>query len=365
LATLPAEARAALDHDESLVDAALQSGLSHSRRTSASTYWRIWSNFCLQHQLEPYMPQGPNAVYWLEIFAVRVRTGQLSASNLPVRADTVADALAHVGTAHTMANFRDPRHNSGTNTLHPRLIRILNGFRKQDSPATRVLPIPVQVLQRAFAIAVLQNTLLSLGAADLIWLAFFFLLRPGEYTVTGTEPHPFTLADVRLWHNSTPLDPITAPADQLLHATFVVLIFTDQKNAVRGETVGHGRSGDPHACPVLSTVRRILHLRTFNASPSTPLCALNARGGSVSAAAITSLLRLGGAAYAATNNNIALPVLHQKALRATGASALLSQGASVVTIKLLGHWKSDAALRYLHLQSKMSALAPSMLSALQ
>jgi hypothetical protein len=79
----------------------------------------------------------------------------------------------------------------------------------------------------------------------------------------------------------------------------------------------------------------------------------------------TSLLRLGGAAFAATNNNIALPVLHQKALRATGASALLSQGASILTIKLLGRWKSDAALRYLHLQSQMSALAPSMLSALQ
>jgi hypothetical protein len=61
-------------------------------------------------------------------------------------------------------------------------------------------------------------------------------------------------SDVCLWHNSTPLNPITAPANQLLQATFVVLIFTNQKNAVRGETVGHGRSGDSHACPVLSTV---------------------------------------------------------------------------------------------------------------
>jgi hypothetical protein len=112
----------------------------------------------------------------------------------------------------------------------------------------------VQILYRAFAIALLQNTPLALGAADLIWLAFFFLLRPGEYTIAGKAPHPFTLADVRLWHNTTPIDPLTAPPDTLLSATFVVLIFTDQKNAVRGETVGHGRSGDPHACPVLATV---------------------------------------------------------------------------------------------------------------
>jgi hypothetical protein len=89
---------------------------------------------------------------------------------------------------------------------------------------------------------------------------FFFLLCPCEYTITGTAPHLFTLADVRLWHNTTPIDPLTAPPDILLSATFVVLIFTDQKDAVRGETVGHCHSGDPHACPVLATVQHILHL---------------------------------------------------------------------------------------------------------
>jgi hypothetical protein len=64
-------------------------------------------------------------------------------------------------------------------------------------------------------------------------------------------------------------------------------------------------------------------------------------------------------------NNITLPVLHQKALGPTGTSARLSQGASYSTIKLLGRWKSDSALLYLHLQSRMSALAPSMLTALR
>jgi hypothetical protein len=133
---------------------------------------------------------------------------------------------------------------------------------------------------------------------------------------------------------------------------------------VRGETVGHGRSGDPNACPVLATVRRILHLRLFNAPPDTPLCALDATGRSITGAAITSLLRKGGAAYA-LSTNITLPPIHQRALRPTGASALLSEGASYSTIKLLGRWKSDAALRYLHLQNRMSALAPSMLNALR
>jgi hypothetical protein len=305
-------------------------------------------------------------VYWLEIFAVRVRTGRLSASNKPVRADTVADALAHVGSAHTMANLRDPRHVPGTTTMHPRLTRILNGFRKADSAPTRVLPIPLHALHHACSIARMHNTPLSCGAADLIWLAFFFLLRPGEYTIAGLAPHPFTLADVRFWHNTTPIDPLTASPEDLLSATFVVLIFTDQKNSVRGETVGHGLSGDPHACPVLSTVRRVLHLRSFNAPPHTPLCMLDATGRSITPSAITSLLRQGALAFSIATNAV-LPTIYQKALRSTGASALLSQGVDQTTIKLLGRWKSESALRYLHLQthSRMECFAPSMLRALR
>jgi hypothetical protein len=350
----------------------LRSGLSIGRQTAATTYWNIWSNFRLQHNLEPYITQGSDAIYWLQIFAVRVRNGWLSASNNPVRADMVADALTHIGTAHTMANQRDPRLVPGSTALHPRLTCILNGFqkedsapsRKEDSAPSRVLPIPVQVLQRAAAIALLQNTALSLSAADLIWLAFFFLLRPGEYTITGKSPHPFTLADVRLWHHDTPIDPLMALPDSLILATFVILIFTDQKNAVRSETVGHGRSGDPQACPVLAVVCRILHLCSFDAPPNTQLCTLNATGSSIPAKSITALCHQGGLAFSVCNN-VTLPILHQKAIRATGASALLAQGANYKTIKLLGRWKSNAAMRYLHLQSRMSALAPSMLNALR
>jgi hypothetical protein len=161
-----------------------------------------------------------------------------------------------------------------------------------------------------------------------------------------------------------PIDPLTASPDSLLSATFVILIFVDQKNAVRGKTVGHGHSGDPQACPVLAIVCRILHLHSFNAPPHMPLCALNATGSSISARSITALLHQGGLAFSICNN-ITLPILHQKGQRATGASALLAQGANFKTIKLLGRWKSDAAMQYLHLQSRMFALALSTLNTLR
>jgi hypothetical protein len=70
--TLSDAARDELERDSVLIHEALQSGLSHGRRTTAQTYWRIWETFCQQFELEPYMAQGPDAIYWLQIFAIRV-----------------------------------------------------------------------------------------------------------------------------------------------------------------------------------------------------------------------------------------------------------------------------------------------------
>jgi hypothetical protein len=196
-----------------------------------------------------------------------------------------------------------------------------------------------------------------------MWLAFFFLLRLGEYTLSGPSPHPFRLCDVRLWHHQTPIDPLTAPPAVLLTATFVVLIFNKQKSSVRGETVGHGLSGNPYACPVKATIRRVLHLRSFNAPPTTPLCAVDNIHRTIQPSSILAFLRQGGAAHA-IHTNTEFQRIHLKALRATGASALLSVGTDYTTIKLLGRWKSDSALRYLHLQNnaRMSTFAPRMLA---
>jgi hypothetical protein len=359
--TLSDAARDELERDSVLIHEALQSGLSHGRRTAAQTYWGIWETFCQQFELEPYMAQGPDAIYWLQIFAIRVRTGRLSASHKFVRADTVADALSHVASAHTMANHRDPRHLLGTTVLHPRLARILKGFRNVDSAPARVLPIPLQALHHACSIARAEATPTSEAAADLMWLAFFFLLRPGEFMLSGRNPHPFTLADVRLWNGTLPIDPLTASPTDLLSSTFVALIFTEQKNAVRGEIVG---SGDPHACPVLATVRRVIDLRMSNAPSETPLCYYGSTRQQVKSAAVTSLLRAGAQSYSLHTNTPIAPI-QLKALRATAASALLARGTDTTTIKLLGRWRSEAALRYLHLQthSLMSPFAGVMLQA--
>jgi len=90
-------------------------------------------------------------------------------------------------------------------------------------------------------------------------LAFFFLLRPGEYTDNDgdTDKHPFLLENVQLFIGDTRLNLLTDPDLRLKQARFASLTFTTQKNGVQGEVIGLACSGDAVMCPVKAIVRRI------------------------------------------------------------------------------------------------------------
>jgi hypothetical protein len=348
--TLPAVARNELGNDARLVQEAMRSGISHGRHTAAHMYWHQWLHFCRQYELVPYLTQGSNAIGWLQIFAQRVRNGRLSASHNNVQAGTMADAITFVASAHTMAGLPDPHLILGSHTIDPCLARLICAYRKLDPAPDRVQLIPLNVLRHACRIAQSAVNPTSLAAADLMWMAFFFFLHPGIYTDNSDSAHPFTLADVRLWVGTTQIDPLTASLDSLRSATFVALVFSDKKNAVCGEVVGHGLLGHLAACPVKAIVRCLTHLRSHNAAATTPLSAVGPTLHHLTTHSIIKLLRQGGTVYLAMASN-PLPPIHLKALHATGAMALLGRDVQTSKIQLIGRWKSDSMLRYLQLQS--------------
>jgi hypothetical protein len=249
-----------------------------------------------------------------------------------------------------MAGLPDPRLIAGSPTFDPRLARLVGAYRKLDPAPKRVQPISLDVLHQACNIAQAAADPESVAAADLMWTAFFFLLRPGEYMNNADGAHPFSLSDVRLWVVTKQINPLTASIASLHSATFVALVFGNQKNAVRGKVVGHGCSGNQLACPVKAIVRRLEHLRHHNAPASTPLCAVGPNFRSLPLGKITRLLRQGGVAYSLATSN-PLPPINLKALRASGATALMGRDVHTSKIQLIGCWKSDSMLRYLHLQS--------------
>ena len=346
---LSPDLRNELISDTSAVNEALSAGISPGRRSMAASYAQRWYSFCQQHQLDPYLSTCPDPVAWLQIFALRVRDGRFSASGNAVRSSTVADALHAVAQTFTSVGRPDPRWAAGSNTTDTRLTRLLRSFAKLDAPPTRVKPLPLALLHLATNIALQANDVASLAASDLMWLAFFFLLRPGEYSNAGPSSHPFRIADIQLWHNTSQLDPLTSDESLLLQATFVTLTFDTQKNGTRNERIGHGCTPHVHSCPVRSVVRRILYLRQHHATADTHLCCCGPQLQPLPTTVITNLLRQAGLTSPSTS--LAIADITAKALRATGATALLNENIVGDKIKLLGRWKSDAMLRYLHLQA--------------
>lgn len=236
--------------------------------------------------------------------------------------------------------------------LDYRLHRMLRSFKKEDPPPNRVKPVPISVIRHIATIAICSAIPFQLGIADMIILAFFFLLRPGEYTISPSDSTPFTLQDVQLFVGGQRLNILTATTAQILSSTFATLTFTTQKNGVRGEVIGLGRSGDNLLCPVAAIIRRVLHLRVHNAPPTSPLARvytekwINITPTDISSALKLAVSFLNPAALGFLPSDISA-----RCLRAAGANALLCANVDTDVIRLLGRWRSDEMLRYLHLQA--------------
>jgi hypothetical protein len=203
-------------------------------------------------------------------------------------------------------------------------------------------------------LAVASGSALAQAVADMICIAFYFLLRPGEYTASTSESTPFRFADLQLYLGGTRLNLLTCPEQYLLAATFASLEFTDQKNGVRGEVIGLGLSGDPYFCPVRALGRRALAMRRSNLPLTTPIAStkINNKLVKISPTMITTALRAAVGMFASRDLGFLSSDISARSLRAAGAMALLCAHVDTDIIRLLGRWRSDEMLRYLHVQAE-------------
>lgn len=156
------------------------------------------------------------------------------------------------------------------------------------------------------------------------------------------------------------------PLSDLLAATFVTLTFTRQKNGVRNETIGHGRSGHPSLCPVLCLASRVRALRLLHVPASTPINAFRETPlaphcyvlpANIARRPRDALTIYSGPAYYASTD------ISARSTRAGGAMTLLCAGIDRDRIRLIGRWRSDELFRYLTVQTQpiMTGIAAYML----
>ncbi|KAI2491001.1 hypothetical protein MHU86_23569 [Fragilaria crotonensis] len=327
----------------------------------ASATWRIWERFCIDSGIRTDLRDIPgDHVPNLLLFAHQYRTGRIAPSDRPVRSRTVEDAVRHVAhQAFTRVGAVDPRLNT-IGDVDFRLHALFHSWKKSDPPSLRVKPLPLLVLHHAHRLAATTpNDSPTHAAGDYLLLAFYFLLRPGEYSGTPQTDADdlFRVQDTGVWIGHRRLNPLLCPSDDLVAATFVIVTFTTQKNGVRGETLGHGRSGHlTTLCPVAALTRRLLHLRLVGVTPTTPLNAYRSSATArwrfvVLPTDYTSLLRFAVALFPSSLTDFSPRDVSACSRRAGGAMAMLCGGIDSERIRLIGRWRSDEKYRYLHVPS--------------
>lgn len=188
-------------------------------------------------------------------------------------------------------------------------------------------------------------------------IAFFFLLRVGEYTYkpasTSTRTRPFTVADVTLWHNTTALPHATPQHILVAQTTAATMSIRNQKNGRKHQPV-HVEAIHTDACPVRALIRRIKHIHTnarnHDYNISTYFRTQRARPRALEATDINRAVRRAVTALGLHRNGLHKTDVSSHSLRAGGAMAMYLNDVPATTIQKLGRWKSDAFLFYIHEQ---------------
>ena len=122
-------------------------------------------------------------------------------------------------------------------------------------------PLPVIIIQ-GLDTAAQGTTPRNIAIRNLTWVAFFLLLRPGEYFKgsTNTAQHPFRLKDVQFSIVQQPYNAATASKSVLAQADFVNHLFTTYKNGVKVKSIVHSHTVCPQGFPVAVICRRVAYL---------------------------------------------------------------------------------------------------------
>jgi len=252
-----------------------------------------------------------------------------------------------------MVNYgsRDPRKTyPGQYALDKSFRDLYKGYKDDNAAPRYEHAIPnttIQWLVRKFKDA---NVRLRTTSA-LVVVAFFFMLRVGEYTPTRNRKRkkrtiPLRKCDVALLRNGIPLDK-EAPLSVLQTATGCTICLENQKNGVKDQTLYHDSSGDD----VLDPAREMAYLvHQLRGQPDdTPLgtCFDGGRKYRISSSAVLSMVRL-----AAQHDNLQsagydLSRIGSHSLRSGGAVRLKLAGFDDGIIKKLGRWSSETYAKYI------------------
>ena len=154
--------------------------------------------------------------------------------------------------------------------LLPRLSQMIKGWRKDNPPTIKKLPVEADVPELLSHVGS-RSTANELDKAigDLALIAFYYLLCVSEYTVktsrnTSKQTVQFRLLDVTFFkvHANGQLRQLSrSAANQDIMTASATLKLDNQKNGWKGVCINQQHNGEAIHCPVHALGRRVRHIR--------------------------------------------------------------------------------------------------------
>jgi hypothetical protein len=262
---------------------AITNGTVDNTAKRRQKYWKDWCQYCRLWGYTPFLTNKTSLECSIvtTAFAARVRTGYFG-NGKTIKVGSVTEALGAISTSCQLAGQPSPVHKAHETYLLP-VARLVEGMRRIDPPAVPQLAIPVSVPIHMLATAQQSTKPLDHAVGDLAIIAFFFLLRIGEYTrpaldLRTNKPRKnakrtveFRIGEIGFWKNGKIL-PRNSPLHTLLTADEVTLKITNQKNGTMGQVIHHKSTNNPYDCPVQAVARRVHHILSNNGTSASCIC---------------------------------------------------------------------------------------------
>ena len=195
---------------------AIHSGVVDATTKKRRKYWTAWCKYANSGNTSPYLDRkNDDPIIILTGFAARVRSGFYGWGKR-VGVQSVSDALGAISKTIEMGGGVSPIYREPGKYLLP-LERMVESYRRQDPPPIPQLAVPVLVAESCYETGNQKNATPRMRATgELSIIAFYFLLRIGEYTMPSriherwdnrlTRTVQFTVGNVSFWREGLLLD---------------------------------------------------------------------------------------------------------------------------------------------------------------
>ena len=213
-----------------------------------------------------------------------------------------------------------------------------------------------------FLTAIKTSDPLTAAIGELILIAFYYLLRVGEYTkpryiyckgkqVKASRTVQFTVGNVGFFKDGKVI-PRSSSLTLLKSCDSATLKISNQKNGRMGETIHQEAVPTITENPIAALAQRIHHILQHGGNNESLLCDYwdNDQFHSITSQDVINMVQASAKSLQLDRQAIDPDLIGAHSLQAGGAMALKLHGQSDTTIMKMGRWTSLTFLQYIHNQ---------------